>query len=78
MPYQMWINGKHTSGSSGQVIEVRNPATEEVIDTAPAANAADVNAAVSAAQAYNRLWHRTPPWSQGCFLTCLIPHGVLC
>ena len=34
MPYQMWINGQYTSGSSGNVIEVRNPATEEIIDTA--------------------------------------------
>src|SRR5712692_959371 len=28
-------------------------------------------------QAYNRLWHRTPPWSQGFLFTSLIPHGVL-
>lgn len=39
MSYQMWINGAHTAGTSGKVIEVRNPATEEIIDTAPAANA---------------------------------------
>jgi acyl-CoA reductase-like NAD-dependent aldehyde dehydrogenase len=31
MPYQMWINGAYSTGSSGNVIEVRNPATEEVI-----------------------------------------------
>ena len=37
MPYQMWINGEHTSGTSGNIIEVRNPATEEILDTAPAA-----------------------------------------
>ena len=43
MPYQMWINGAHTSGTSNKVIEVRNPATEEIIDTAPAANATDVD-----------------------------------
>lgn len=39
MPYQMWINGAHTPGTSNKVIEVRNLATEEIIDTAPAANA---------------------------------------
>src|SRR5579884_2263964 len=50
MPYQMWINGEYTLGTSGKVIEVRNPATEEIIDTAPAANAADVEAAVFAGQ----------------------------
>ena len=60
MPYQMWINGEHTSGMSGKVIEVRNPATEEIIDTAPAANAADVERAVSAAQAAFPAWKRLP------------------
>src|SRR5713226_3058167 len=60
MPYQMWINGKHASGTSGSVIEVRNPATEEIIDTAPAANAADVDLAVSAAQATFPAWKRLP------------------
>src|SRR5579875_3512703 len=48
MPYQMWINGEYTAGSSGKVIEVRNPATEEIIDT------------VSAAQAAFPAWKRLP------------------
>src|SRR5579883_882169 len=60
MPYQMWINGEYTAGSSGKVIEVRNPATEEIIDTVPAANAADVERAVSAAQAAFPAWKRLP------------------
>src|SRR5947209_4655921 len=60
MPYQMWINGQYTSGSSGNVIEVRNPATEEIIDTAPAADAADVDLAVSAAQAAFPAWKKLP------------------
>src|SRR5579864_5727351 len=60
MPYQMWINGQYTSGSSGNVIEVRNPATEEIIDTAPAANAADVELAVSAAHTAFPAWKRLP------------------
>src|SRR5713101_7421155 len=60
MPYQMWINGKHASGTSGSIIEVHNPATEEIIDTAPAANAADVDLAVSAAQAAFPAWKRLP------------------
>jgi acyl-CoA reductase-like NAD-dependent aldehyde dehydrogenase len=29
----MWINGVYSAGTSGNVIEVRNPATEEVIFT---------------------------------------------
>ncbi|MEO6891287.1 MAG: aldehyde dehydrogenase family protein [Ktedonobacteraceae bacterium] len=60
MPYQMWINGKRTSGTAGKVIEVRNPATEEVIDTAPAANAADAEQAVAAAQAAFPAWKKVP------------------
>ncbi|HEX9133854.1 MAG TPA: aldehyde dehydrogenase family protein, partial [Ktedonobacteraceae bacterium] len=60
MPYQMWINGAFTTGNSGNVIEVRNPATEEIIDTAPAANAADINQAVTAAQAAFPGWKKTP------------------
>jgi acyl-CoA reductase-like NAD-dependent aldehyde dehydrogenase len=60
MPYKMWINGTYTSGTSGKVIEVRNPATEEIIDTAPAANAADVELAVTAAQAAFPAWKKLP------------------
>ncbi len=60
MPHQMWINGEHTSGRSSSVIEVHNPATEELVDTAPAANAADVDDAVSAAQAAFHAWKRLP------------------
>jgi acyl-CoA reductase-like NAD-dependent aldehyde dehydrogenase len=60
MPYQMWMNGEYRTGNSGQVIEVRNPATEEIIDTAPAANARDVDLAVSAAQAAFLAWKKLP------------------
>lgn len=58
--YQMWINGVSTSGRSGEVIEVHNPATGEIIDTAPAANAADMNDAVTAAQAAFPAWKKLP------------------
>jgi acyl-CoA reductase-like NAD-dependent aldehyde dehydrogenase len=60
MPYNIWVNGAYSAGSSGKVIEVHNPATEEIIDTAPAANAADVDAAISAAQAAFPSWKRLP------------------
>src|ERR1051326_8009621 len=60
MPYQLWSSGQYTTGSSGNVIEVRNPATEEIIDTAPAANALDVERAVSAAHAAFPAWKRLP------------------
>jgi betaine-aldehyde dehydrogenase len=60
MPYQLWINGEYTGSSSGKVIEVRNPATEEIIDSAPAANAADVERAITAASAAFPAWKRLP------------------
>jgi acyl-CoA reductase-like NAD-dependent aldehyde dehydrogenase len=46
---QMWIGGKYTSGASGRVIPVQDPATEDVIDEVPAGDAADVAAAVDVA-----------------------------
>jgi acyl-CoA reductase-like NAD-dependent aldehyde dehydrogenase len=60
MPYQMWINGECTPGSSGRVIGERNPATEEMIDTAHSANVADVDRAAAAAQAAFPAWKRLP------------------
>ncbi|MGZ3611745.1 MAG: aldehyde dehydrogenase family protein [Ktedonobacteraceae bacterium] len=60
MPSQLWINGAYRAGSSGKIIEVQNPATEEIIDTAPAANAADVNLAITAAQAAFPAWKKIP------------------
>src|ERR1051326_1439879 len=65
MPYQLWSSGQYTTGSSGNVIEVRNPATEEIIDTAPAASAADVERAVSAAHAAFPAWKRLPGGEKG-------------
>ncbi len=60
MPYQMWINGAYTAGHSGKVIEVHNPATEEIVDTVPAGNAADVEDTVVAAQAAFPAWKKLP------------------
>jgi len=60
MPYQMWINGAYTASRSGKVIEVQNPATEEIIDTAPAGNASDVDRAITAAQTAFPAWKRMP------------------
>ncbi len=60
MSYRMWINGAYTSGKSGKVIAVHNPASEEIIATVPAANAEDVDQAVTAAQAAFPAWKRTP------------------
>jgi betaine-aldehyde dehydrogenase len=47
------------------VLEVLNPATEEVIDVAPRASAADVDRAVAAAKAAFPEWRRTPGIERG-------------
>jgi len=39
----MWIGGRWAGAADGRVFEVVNPATEEVIDTAPRASAFDVD-----------------------------------
>ena len=48
---QIFINNEWRPSASGQTIEVVNPATEEVIAEVPAADGADVVAAVQAARA---------------------------
>jgi acyl-CoA reductase-like NAD-dependent aldehyde dehydrogenase len=57
---KLWINGGWESSDSGDVIPVVNPATEEVLDTVPAATPHDVDRAVSAAKAAFRAWRETP------------------
>jgi betaine-aldehyde dehydrogenase len=55
----MWINGVGVDSTSGQVIEVADPATEEVLDTVPAGTPADVERAVAAAKAAFPAWRQT-------------------
>ncbi|MGQ9600039.1 MAG: aldehyde dehydrogenase family protein [Anaerolineae bacterium] len=60
MEHAMWINGEWVAGSSGKVIEVLNPYTEEVIGTVPAGTAVEVEQAVQAAQAAFAVWRWVP------------------
>ncbi|HVQ30835.1 MAG TPA: aldehyde dehydrogenase family protein [Vicinamibacteria bacterium] len=57
---QMWIDNRWTGASDGRVFDVHNPATEEVLDQAPRAAAADVDKAVAAAKRAFPDWRRTP------------------
>src|SRR5262245_58621598 len=57
---RMWIDGRWAGAADGRVFDVVNPATEEVIDTAPRAGAGDVDAAVAAARRAFPEWRRTP------------------
>ncbi len=54
------INGKFVAAKSNKSIEVRNPATLELLDSVPACGEADVNAAVKAARAAQLAWWRMP------------------
>jgi malonate-semialdehyde dehydrogenase (acetylating)/methylmalonate-semialdehyde dehydrogenase len=57
----MWIGGKHFAGTTSRFGEVTNPATGEVIRHVPFANAADVDAAVTAAERALPAWRAAPP-----------------
>jgi len=71
MTRPLWINGAPTPGAATGVIEVHDPATEEVIETVPAAGSPDVTTAVDAAQAAFADWRRMPAGERAELL-----HGV--
>ena len=62
---KMIINGKQVDASNGEVIEVLNPATGEVIDTVPAATQEDVASAVEAAVQAQKIWNDVPVHERG-------------
>jgi acyl-CoA reductase-like NAD-dependent aldehyde dehydrogenase len=55
----LYINGEWVSATGDGVIEVVNPATEEVIGSVPVGSQADVDAAVTAARAAFPTWRAT-------------------
>jgi succinate-semialdehyde dehydrogenase / glutarate-semialdehyde dehydrogenase len=57
---QMFINGETRNSSNGEIIEVRNMATMELIDTVPAGTKQDAQEALEAAQIGARIWSQTP------------------
>lgn len=50
MEYQMFINGQWTPGRTGELMEVINPSTQEVVATVPRASRDDVDDAVGFAR----------------------------
>lgn len=54
-----FINGEFTRGNSSESIEVRNPATEEVIDSVPRGTAEDALRAIEVANKAFDLWRKT-------------------
>src|ERR1017187_6400341 len=58
--YQNFIDGKFIANSSGKIISVINPDTEEVISEVPNGTAAEVDAAVLAAERAQKTWCQRP------------------
>ncbi len=58
--YENFINGRFVGSESGERIEVRNPATGNVICTVPESSQQDVDAAIASAQAAQRSWEKEP------------------
>jgi betaine-aldehyde dehydrogenase len=55
-----WISNQWVMGDSREVIEVNNPATEELIDSVPAGTEKDMQLAIESASAAFDEWRRTP------------------
>ncbi len=54
-----YIDGQFSMGSSKEMIDVIDPATEQVIDSVPRGTEADAHAAVAAAKRAYQVWRRT-------------------
>jgi len=65
---KMLIGGKWTDGKSTALLNVVNPATEEVFATVPKAGKEDVEEAISAAEAAFESWSRLTPFKRGEYL----------
>ena len=58
--YRMFIDGEFVENSSGGIIPVSNPATEEVISEIPSGGVTDVERAVQAAEKAQKAWCQLP------------------
>ncbi|MCC8127651.1 MAG: aldehyde dehydrogenase family protein [Clostridiales bacterium] len=61
---KMFIGGASVDASSGEVIEVINPATNEVVDTVPSATKEDVDLAVAKALEAQKIWADVPVYQK--------------
>lgn len=64
----LYINGAEIAHTPLARFDVINPATEEVLGSAPSAGINEVNAAVEAAQHGFEVWRRTPPFERAIVL----------
>jgi betaine-aldehyde dehydrogenase len=57
---KMFIDGKFVDSASGEVVEVTDPASEEVLEVVPEGTPEDAQRAVAAAKAAFSPWRKTP------------------
>lgn len=57
---KMIIGGKKADAGNGEVIQVVNPATQEVLDTVPSATKEDIEKCLDIAQEGKEIWAATP------------------
>ncbi|MFD5032919.1 aldehyde dehydrogenase family protein [Streptomyces sp. NPDC058220] len=62
--YQLFVNGAYVDGTGPDAYEVHSPATGEHIGTLPAPSAADLDAAVKAANDAQALWAKVNVWER--------------
>ena len=62
---KMFVAGELRDAKSGEVTEIRNPATGELVDTVPKGNAEDVRDAVAAADEAFGVWSRMSTAKRG-------------
>ena len=65
----MLINGEQARAASGATMDVRDPATGEVVDSVPRADAEDTRRAIAAAEAAFPAWSAMPPHARAQVLT---------
>ncbi|WP_407728507.1 aldehyde dehydrogenase (plasmid) [Priestia megaterium] len=69
--YQMYINGEFVNASSGEVIQVLNPATEEVVSEVPSCSREEVQETIEFAEAAQKEWKKKPAAERAKYLTRL-------
>lgn len=66
--YGLYIDGQWRAASDGGTREVIDPTNEEILGWLPVATAADLDAALAAAQRGLALWRQTSPWQRAAVL----------
>ena len=61
---KMMINGNYVDASDGGTIAIHNSATQEFIETVPAATEVDVQSAITAAQEGKKIWGDMPNYKR--------------